>query len=170
MLMMSWSLFVTPLHCVAGDDGLEWAASVSFAYGLPDQPPETLELPTVADVLAAIQASGGHGDAWFEIDGIDTPTLPGCPNRAECSSGGGLDLGEVSIQAKDRPGPEGRLRPETSTDAVAFRKPFGRAVLRVAVALAATAGPLLVFDDGGDRVFVVSPQDDVAELARHWPW
>ncbi|MEV4537778.1 hypothetical protein AB0J82_28770 [Asanoa sp. NPDC049518] len=43
-------------------------------------------------------------------------------------------------------------------------------MLAAVVALASRAGPLLVFDDSGDQVFVVSPDDDPTHLATHWPW
>jgi hypothetical protein len=43
-------------------------------------------------------------------------------------------------------------------------------VLAVVVALASQAGSLLVFDDIGEHMFVVSPGDDLTHLATHWPW
>jgi hypothetical protein len=42
--------------------------------------------------------------------------------------------------------------------------------LAAVVALAPKAGHLLVFDDSGENVFVVSPDDDPQQLAAHWPW
>ena len=53
---------------------------------------------------------------------------------------------------------------------IGFRKPSSRAVLAASVELASQAGPLLVLDDGGACAFVVSPGDDPANLAQHWPW
>jgi hypothetical protein len=53
---------------------------------------------------------------------------------------------------------------------IGFRKPSGSAVLAAVVALASQTGPLLVFDDSGENVFVVSPGDDPTHLAGHWPW
>jgi hypothetical protein len=44
------------------------------------------------------------------------------------------------------------------------------AVLRMAYALSAMAGPLLVYDDGLDQIVVVSPKDVPGDLAEHWPW
>jgi hypothetical protein len=62
------------------------------------------------------------------------------------------------------------LDPESQVDSVAFRKPNPKAVLHAATQLARTAGPLLVFDDLADRVFVVAPGDTYDGLAKYWPW
>jgi hypothetical protein len=105
--------------------------------------------------------------AWFHVHGVDrSTTLPPCPDPAPCADLAGRDLGEVSLQAED--GDE--LELDTPVTAIAFRKPSGRAVLAAALALAPHAGPLLVFDDNADRLFVVSIEDDPSLMAEHWPW
>ncbi|WP_157742599.1 hypothetical protein [Micromonospora chokoriensis] len=53
---------------------------------------------------------------------------------------------------------------------IGLRKPSGRAVLAATVALASQTGPLLVFGDSGEHVFVVAPGDDPTHLGQHWPW
>ncbi len=50
----------------------EWIASARFARGAPDRVPETLPLPSVAEVLDAWQSAGCHGTNWFEIVGEET--------------------------------------------------------------------------------------------------
>ncbi|WP_344151274.1 hypothetical protein [Kribbella yunnanensis] len=161
---MSWTLMVSPLHLVAADGGLEWAAEASFSYGLPDAPPDARELPTVAEVVRVLREAGCHGDAWFRVPGHGLPT---CPAPGDCASEDGLDLGEVGLQVEDS---DEDLRPDQAVDCVSFRKPSGRAALVAATALAAVAGPLVVFDDGLEAVVVVSPGDDPEVLAVLWPW
>jgi hypothetical protein len=55
-------------------------------------------------------------------------------------------------------------------DGVSFRKPSGVAALHAVCALTAVAGPLLVFDDSADQVFVVWPGERVEDLLKDWPW
>ncbi|MFD6563185.1 hypothetical protein [Micromonospora profundi] len=107
---------------------------------------------------------------WFQVTGQGvTSDLPGCPDPATCASMGGPDLGEVSLGVDGADGDEPVELDQAVTD-IGFRKPSGTAVLAAAVALASHAGPLLVFDDSGEHVFVVSPGDDPTDLAQHWPW
>ncbi|WP_406084440.1 hypothetical protein OHA01_08285 [Micromonospora zamorensis] len=170
MRAVSWHLLVTPLHVVAADGGLEWAADAESSFGLPVEPPPARDLPMVAQVLAAFRRAGCHGVPWFQVAGHDvTGDLPGCPDPATCTSVGGMDLGEVSMGVDGAGGDEPVELDQAVAD-IGFRKPSGIAVLAAAVALAPQAGPLLVFDDSGEHVFVVSPGDDLAHLARHWPW
>ncbi|QLQ35588.1 hypothetical protein [Micromonospora robiginosa] len=167
---MSWHLLVTPLYVAAADGGLEWAAAAESAFGLPDEPPAPHELPTVEQVLAAFREAGCHGVRWFQIAGHDaTSDLPGCPDPATCASVGGLDLGEVSVGVDGAGGDEPVKLDQAVTD-IGFRKPSGRGVLAATVALASQTGPLLVFGDSGEHVFVVSPGDDPTHLGQHWPW
>ncbi|WP_197699071.1 hypothetical protein [Micromonospora inositola] len=167
---MSWHLLVTPLHTAVADDGLEWAAGAESSFGLPEEPPAARELPMVAQVLAAFREAGCHGVPWFQVAGRDVASqLPGCPDPATCASVGGLDLGEVSLGVDGAGGDEPVKLDQAVTD-IGFRKPSGGAVLAATVALASQAGPLLVFDDSGEHVFVVSPGDDPTHLAQHWPW
>ncbi|MEH0829009.1 MULTISPECIES: hypothetical protein [unclassified Micromonospora] len=167
---MSWSLLVTPLHIVAGDGGLEWAAEAASSFGLPEEPPPAREMPTVAAILAAFRMAGCHGVPWFRVAGHDvTGLLPQCPEPATCASVGGLDLGEVSLLGDDPNGAD-PLELDQTVTGIGFRKPSGRAVLVAVVALASTSGPLLVCDDSGESVFVVSPGDDPTSLAGQWPW
>lgn len=170
MRAVSRSLLVTPLHCAAENGGLEWAAEAESSFGLPEEPPAARELPTVAQVLSAFREAGCHGVPWFQVAGHDlTRDLPGCPDPATCASVDGLDLGEVSLGVDGADGDEPVELNQAVTD-VGFRKPSGRAVLAAAVALASQAGPLLVFDDSGEHVFVVSPGDDPTHLTGPWPW
>ena len=167
---MSGWLLVTPLHSAAGDGGLEWAADAAFSFGLPDEPPPARQLPTVAQVLGAFREAGCHGLPWFQLAGHEvTNHLPGCPDPTTCSSTGGLDLGEIKLGVDGADGDEHLDLDQSVTD-IGFRKPSGDAVLGAAVALASQSGHLLVFDDGGEHVFVVSPDDDLTHLAEHWPW
>lgn len=167
---MSWFLVMTPLHRAAGDGGLEWAAGADSCFGLPGQPPSARDLPTVGQVLAAVRDAGCHGVPWFQLAGHDvTRELPDCPDPAGCAPVGGLDLGEVSLGVEgvdtDQP-----VRLDQAVTDIRFRKPSGPAVLATAVTLASRAGPLLLFDDGGEHAFVVSPGDDPTLLTGHWPW
>jgi hypothetical protein len=170
MRAVSWHLLVTPLHVAVADGGLEWAAGVESSFGLPEEPPAARELPTVAQVLSAFGEAGCHGVPWFQVAGHDLARdLPGCPDPASCAAMGGLDLGEVSLGVDGVDGDEPVGLGQAVTD-IGFRKPSGSAVLAAVVALASRAGPLLVFDDSGEHVFVVSPGDDSTHLAAHWPW
>ncbi|RQX16537.1 hypothetical protein DDE19_14880 [Micromonospora ureilytica] len=124
----------------------------------------------MSQVLSAFREAGCHGVPWFQVVGQEvTSDLPGCPDRATCASMGGLDLGEVSLGVDGADGDEPVELDQAVTD-IGFRKPSGTAVLAAVVALASQAGPLLVFDDSGEHVFVVSPGDDPTDLAQHWPW
>jgi hypothetical protein len=96
--------------------------------------------------------------------------LAACLDPATCAEIGGLDLGEVTLHIEGGTADDDRLRPDMTVDSIGLRKPFGPAVLKTALALAPTAGPLLVYDDNVDQVFVVSPHDDPTHLAEHWPW
>lgn len=161
---------VMPPHSLAQDGGLEWAAGAESSFGLPDELPAARALPTVAQVLSAFRDAGCHGVPWFQATGHDvTSDLPGCPDPATCASVGGLDLGEVSLGV-DGAGGDEPVELGWAVTEVGFRKPSGSAVLAAVVALASHAGPLLVFDDGGEHVFVVSPDDDPTYLAGRWPW
>jgi hypothetical protein len=170
MRAVSWSLLVVPLHSAAENGGLEWAADAESCFGLPAEPPSARELPTVAQVLSAFRQAGCHGVPWFRVAGHDvTRDLPGCPDPATCGSVGGLDLGEVSMGVDSAGGDEPVELNQAVTD-VRCRKPSGGAVLAATVVLAVQAGPLLVFDDNGEHVFVVSPGANPRHLAEHWPW
>lgn len=170
MPAVGWHLLVTPLHVAAADGVLAWAADADSSFGLPDEPPSPRELPTVSQVLAAFRNAGCHGVPWFQVAGHDLASdLPGCPDPAACASAGGMDLGEVSVGVDGAGGDEPATLDQAVTD-IGFRKPSGRAVLAVTVALASQAGPLLVFSDSGEHVFVVSPGDDPTQLGQHWPW
>ncbi|MFG2059159.1 hypothetical protein ACGFI9_34595 [Micromonospora sp. NPDC048930] len=125
----------------------------------------------MAQVLSAFREAGCHGVPWFRVAGHDlTPDLPGCPDPATCASMGGLDLGEVSLGVVDRAAGDEPVELDQAVTDIGFRKPSGTAVLAAVVALASQAGSLLVFDDSGEHVFVVSPGDDPTHLAAHWPW
>ncbi|MEH1122861.1 hypothetical protein [Micromonospora sp. CPCC 206061] len=86
---MRWSVLVSPLHRVAADGGLEWAATVSFAYVVPDQAPASRELPSVADVLAAFRAARCPGTAWFAVEDLDAAAwLPPCKRGGQLLGNG----------------------------------------------------------------------------------
>ncbi|MFI7213470.1 hypothetical protein ACIBP4_18665 [Micromonospora maritima] len=167
---MSWTLLVMPLHVAAADGALGWAADAGSSLGLPEEPPPARELPTVAQVLSAFREAGCHGVPWFRVVGHDPARdLPSCPDPATCASTGGRDLGEVSLGVDGVDGDE-PVELDRAVRDLGFRKPSGTAALAAAMALASRAGPLLVVDDGVAHVVVVSPGDDPADLARHWPW
>lgn len=108
-------------------------------------------------MLTAFRSAGCHGDAWF--GGVDaTEWLPPC--SGSCAN----DLGEVTL------GTEGELRMDSPVGDIGFRKPSGTAVLAAVCALTAVAGPVAVFDDSGDAVFVVHPAGRPAELRPRWFW
>ncbi|GAB2943184.1 hypothetical protein GCM10027280_34830 [Micromonospora polyrhachis] len=170
MRAVSWHLLVTPLHTAVADGGFEWVAGAGSSFGLPEEPLSARELPTVAQVLSAFWEAGCHGVPWFQVAGHDlTRDLPGCPDPATCAAMGGLDLGEVSLGVDGVDGDEPVELGQVVTD-IGFRKPSGSAVLAAVVALASRSGPLLVFDDSGEHVFVVSPGEEPAHLATRWPW
>ncbi|MEV4763305.1 hypothetical protein AB0J89_11785 [Micromonospora chokoriensis] len=167
---MSSHVLVAPLHTAVADGGLEWVAGAGASFGLPEEPPAARELPTVSQVLSAFREAGCHGVPWFRVAGQEvTGDLPGCPDPATCAAMGGLDLGEVSLGVDGADGGEPVELDQAVTD-IGFRKPSGNAVLAAVVALASQAGPLLVVDDSGEHVFVVSPGDDPTDLSQHWPW
>lgn len=161
-------MFVCPLHRVAAEGGLDWAAAASFTYGVPERAPASRPLPLVTDVLSAIRSAGCHGTAWFADEDLDASVrLPPCPNPAACAAAGGMDLGEVSLQTAHQ---GGSLRADDLVETVVFRKPSGVAALHATCALTASAGALLAFDHSTDQVFVVSPGDRPEDLIAHWPW
>ncbi|MBB5873069.1 hypothetical protein F4553_006503 [Allocatelliglobosispora scoriae] len=158
---MSWSILATPLHSVQ-PDVLEWAASASASFGVPGQLPPPHPLPVVAEVLTAFRKAGCHGTPWFRVDGLGA--------GFELASGGGLDLGEVTLQAPDWEDQEAPLTPESEVGSVGFRDPESTAALYAICALAQIAGAMLVFDTDCERVIVVWPGDSPVSLAEHWPW
>jgi hypothetical protein len=180
---VSWSMFVVPLHQIDHQELVDWSFDVSFAFGIPREPALPRSLPLVVDVLDAFARGGCHGTAWFEVEGLDlAATLPSCTGLAECAAAGWLDLGEVTLREPGaesdlgEPVPAGDdgkpalLDPESRVGSIAFRKPNPVAVLRAVTMLVGTAGPILVFDDLADRVFVVAPGDTYEGLAKFWPW
>jgi hypothetical protein len=158
---VSWSILATPLHSVQGDV-LEWAASAGVSIGVPRQLPPPHPLPVVTEVLTAFRKAGCHGTPWFRIDGLGS--------GFELAGGGGMYLGEVTLQAPDWEDQEAPLGPESEVGCVGFRKPEGAAALYAICALAQIAGAMLVFDTGGDAVVVVWPGDSPVSLSEHWPW
>lgn len=164
-------MYAVPLHEVAGDGGLEWAASARFSRGVPDQVSEPWPLPSVTEVLNAFRSAGCHGTAWFEVGGVDAVEgLPGCPDPGTCGSAGGLDLGEVGLGVAGRVGDEQSLPAQGAVERMSFRKPVGAAVLHAVCALTPLAGPQLVFDDSADQVFVLWPGERIADVVKEWPW
>ncbi|MEU6074053.1 hypothetical protein [Micromonospora sp. NPDC047074] len=167
---MGWFLVVTPLHQAAENGAIEWAAEAEYSCGLPEEAPTLRALPTVEQVLLAFRKAGCHGTPWFQVVGRGvTEELPECPGAASCVPAAGLDLGEVRLGV-DGASPDEPVELHQAVTDIGFRKPSGRAVLAAAVALASQAGPLLVLDDSGGNAFVVSPGDEPAHLAEHWPW
>jgi hypothetical protein len=125
----------------------------------------------VLDVLGAFQAAGCHGTAWFEVSDLDAgPGLPECPDSMTCASTGGLDLGEVSLHVAGQADDEHPLQAGATVEGVSFRKPSGAAALYAVCALAAVAGPSLVYGTSGDQVFVAWPNERAEDLAGEWPW
>ncbi|GAA2915868.1 hypothetical protein Acy02nite_91860 [Actinoplanes cyaneus] len=168
---MSWSLHIVPLHELANDGMLEWAMSAQFSRGIPASAPLPLPLPSAADVLAAFRGAGCHGSAWFKIHGDDPRLrLPECRDPDSCYRVGGRDLGEVDLATVGQVDSEQPITGDAAVAGVSFRKPIGVAVLAAVCELAALAGSQLVFDDSADRVFVVRPGEQPADLVGQWPW
>jgi hypothetical protein len=168
---VSWYLHVLPLREAVRHDGLAWAASVSFSRGLPDHVPGPQPPARVLDVLGAFRAAGCHGRAWFEVSDLDAGSgLPECPDPVTCADAGGLDLGEVSLHVAGQAGGKHPLRAGTTVEGMSFRNPSGAAALHAVCALTAVTGPLLVYDDSEDQVFVVWPDERAEDLAGKWPW
>jgi hypothetical protein len=168
---VSYWLHAIPLHTL-GSDSWGWAAGARFSYGLPENHPQPRALPTAAQVVAAFNAAGCHGEAWFTVEGPGAMGLPPCPDPGECAGRrGGLDLGEVTLTPADPAADHKRLYADIPVSAIGFRKPSPAAVLAALTALTADAGPLLVFDDfNTDQVLVIREGDKAADVAAHWPW
>ena len=162
---MSWFITVVPLHTVAADpDGWAWLQSNPDTLGVPADPPPPLALPTVRDVLAALERAGLHGEPWYRVvDDADGPSLPPCPRGDACDRT--MDLGEVLIRGG---GIEG-LSLETTVDHVSFRKPGMPAGVRGALAFAEVAGPVMAMHDSSGAVIVLHPADDPAAVEAVWP-
>lgn len=168
---MSWSLFALPLHKVAADGGLTWAATADFSHGVPDRVPEPQPLPRVCEVLDGFRSAGCHGTPWFDVDGLEAGSgLPMCPDPITCASKAGLDLGEVSLHVAGKARHDRPLAPDALVETVSFRKPSGQAALHAVCALTAVAGPMLVCDDSAAEVIVVWPKDRAAALSTVWRW
>jgi hypothetical protein len=166
---MSFWLHALPLHTL-GSDGWDWAVTASVSHGLPEYKPKPRALPTAAQVMAAFTAAGCHGQAWFTMETPDASQgLPPCPNPGECARRGGLDLGEVTLTPAGSPPGRHHLASGTFVTAIGFRKPASQAVLAGLSALTPAAGPLLIFDDTADRLFVIHEHDQPDNLT-HWPW
>ncbi|WP_326560093.1 hypothetical protein [Micromonospora sp. NBC_01796] len=168
---VSWSLFVVPLDGLSQDGMSDWIASAEFTRGIPEQVPQALPRPSVAEVLDAFEAAGCHGTNWFEVVGEDAGSrLPECPSPGTCASTGGLDLGEVSVYSSGETSSQPAVLADAAVETVAFRKPNPVAVLRAVCALASYAGPQLVFDESADQAFAVWPGEAAGELEDDWPW
>jgi hypothetical protein len=168
---VSWSLYITPVDSLSRDGMSEWIASASSTRGVPEQIPPVLPRPSVADVLAALRVAGCHGTNWFNLTGEPAGSrLPECPGTAICTSSGALDLGEVSVYTMESGSSVPAVRADAVVETVAFRKPHPAAALAAACALAALAGPQLVFDESAAAAFVVEPGEQTEELKGKWPW
>ncbi|MEV0136768.1 hypothetical protein AB0H83_51135 [Dactylosporangium sp. NPDC050688] len=167
---MSWSLYVVPVDALGRDGMAEWIASAECGRGVPEGVPQVLPRPSVGAVLDALREADCHGTNWFEVVGEPAGSrLPECPGTAACASGAVVDLGEVSVYTAGRSsGPA--VPADAAVETVTFRKPDPAAVLRAACALAAVAGPQLVFDEGAAAAFVVWPGEEPGALAGDWPW
>jgi hypothetical protein len=164
-------LYVVPVDSLSRDGMGEWIASADFIRGVPGQTPPVLPRPSIVDVLAAFRAAGCHGTNWFEVVGEPAGSrLPECPGTDACTSSGALDLGEVSVYTVGRSSSVPAVAADAVVETVAFRKPNPAAALRAACALAALAGPQMVFDESAVAVFVVQPGEKTADLEESWPW
>ncbi|MBM0277418.1 hypothetical protein [Micromonospora tarensis] len=149
----------------------EWISCADFTRGVPEPTPPVLPRPSIADVLAAFRAAGCHGTNWFEVVGEPAGTrLPECPGTDICTSTGTLDLGEVSVHTVGRSSGIPAVGADALVETVAFRKPNPAAALRAACALAALAGPQLVFDESATAASAVWPGEETEELKDNWPW
>jgi hypothetical protein len=169
--VVSWSLYVVPVEGLSRDGMAEWIASAEFVRGTPEPAPQVLPRPSIAAVLDAFRTAGCHGTNWFEV--IDEPAgsrLPECPGTAFCADDGSLDLGEVSVHTAGRTSSIPAVAADAAVETVSFRKPHPAAVLRAACALAAIAGPQVVFDDSAAAAFVVRPGEEPGDLEGDWPW
>nr|MDT0658669.1 hypothetical protein [Micromonospora sp. DSM 115978] len=168
---MSWSLYVVPVDSLSRDGMAEWIASADFTRGVPERLPPVLPRPSIVEVLDAFRAAGCHGTNWFEVAGEPAGSrLPECPGTDVCTSGGALDLGEVSVHTLGRTSGIPAVTADAVVETVAFRKPNPAAALRAACALVSLAGPQLVFDESAGAAFVVRPGEKAEDLAEDWPW
>jgi len=158
---VSWSILATPLHSV-DREVLEWASSAGFSYGVPDILPLRQPLPRVAEILTAFRKAGCSGAALFRAAGLG--------EGYQLASGGGMDLGEVTLQAENPFNESDPLGPDSAILTIGFRHPQGTAALYALSAVAQIAGPMLVFDTDCERVVVVWPADSPVQLADEWPW
>ncbi|MDG6103311.1 hypothetical protein Daura_17545 [Dactylosporangium aurantiacum] len=166
---MSWSLYVVPVDALGRDGMAEWIASADHSRGVPAVVPRVVPRPSVGAVLDALRAAGCHGTNWFEVAGEPAGSrLPECPGAAAC--GAAVDLGEVSVYTAGRSSSVPAVTADAAVETVTFRKPDPAAVLRAVCALAAVAGPQLVFDEGGAAAFVVWSGEGAEALAGEWPW
>jgi hypothetical protein len=168
---VSWSLFVVPLDGLSRDGMSDWVASAELTRGIPDQIPQALPLPSVAEVLDAFRAAGCHGTNWFKVLGEDAGSrLPECQGSGIRESTGGLDLGEVSVYTTGETSSLPAVPADATVETVTFRKPNPAAVLRAVCALASFAGPQLVFDEWASAAFAVWPGEEAGGLEDDWPW
>jgi hypothetical protein len=169
--MVSWKLYVVPVDSLSRDGMAEWIASADCPRGVPEQTPAILPRPSIAEVLAAFRAAGCHGTNWFEVVGEPAGSrLPECPGTDVCTSSGAMDLGEVSVYTMGRTCSVPAVAADAVVETVSFRKPNPAAVLKAACALAALAGPQLVFDESATAAFVVRPGEETQDLEADWPW
>lgn len=125
----------------------------------------------MTDLLTAWRAAGRHCEPWFTVTGLDVPAMVrGC--GPGCDPGDERHLGDVMLSIADRVAPaiEVSMRPDDEVAAISLRTPRIPAALGLACALTVAAGPLVVFDDNVDVMFVLRRDDTVEELIRHWPW
>jgi hypothetical protein len=168
---VSWKLYVVPVDGLSRDGMAEWLASADFTRGIPEPASPIMPRPSIAEVLASFRAAGCHGTNWFEIVGEPAGSrLPECPGTDACPGDGALDLGEVSVYTTGRGSSVPAVAADAGVETVSFRKPNPGAVLRAACALAALAGPQLVFDESAAAAFVVRPGEETGDLEADWPW
>jgi hypothetical protein len=148
----------------------DWISSAE-TRGIPEQVPQAAPRPSITGVLDAFRVAGCHGTNWFEVMGEATGSrLPECPNPSNCSSSGGLDLGEVSVYTTGETSSLPAVPADAGVETVTFRKPNPAAVLKAVCALASYSGPQLVFDEEAGQAFAVWPGEQTGDLEDAWPW
>lgn len=166
---MSWSMMIMPLHRIPSEELTALAAGCDVVIGLPSAASLEGRLPTTGEVLAAITDAGCHGDAWFDVTSEDLAgLLRFCQDRSGCAGASGMDLGEIGLTSPDMPVDQ-PLVLASEVELLSFRTPNPAAVRALSLSLSRVAGPLLVFDDNVDRLFVVEPRTPQGVLDQ-WPW
>ncbi len=161
---MSWELFTMSLASAAAEESL-WQTFTSFDIARwPAEPPAPQRVLLVRDVVAALAAVDLPGSLHAVVRADPPFTL----RQGDLQGyGEAWGLGEVDIQAAGR-GYGDMLDPDDAVRLLSFRKPDPGSVLRVACAVAATAG-VIAFDADFTGVAIL-PGEGPDDIRADWPW